>query len=132
MLKGTVVRRKSDGVGPIKAASVEAPPFRLFEPLQTEAPSSEVPVTIFFFSCRKFYCDLQLEKLICVGVWKMEPPDPDFYKIGFARSFRAYGVEFREGPCGFGVYASRDVEPLRRARVSLFFYCRMILDSGYS
>lgn len=61
----------------------------------------------------------------------MEPADPDFYKIGFARSFRAYGVEFREGPSGFGVYASRDVEPLRRARVSLFFCCSWILESGY-
>ncbi|KAM3741993.1 hypothetical protein ACB098_07G038600 [Castanea mollissima] len=30
---------------------------------------------------------------------------------------RAYGVEFKEGPDGFGVYASKDVEPLRRARV---------------
>lgn len=33
------------------------------------------------------------------------------------RSVRAYGVEFKEGPDGFGVYASRDVEPLRRARM---------------
>lgn len=30
---------------------------------------------------------------------------------------RAYGIEFREGPDGFGVYASKDIEPLRRARV---------------
>ncbi|GKU99449.1 hypothetical protein SLEP1_g12301 [Rubroshorea leprosula] len=30
---------------------------------------------------------------------------------------RAYGIEFKEGPDGFGVYASKDVEPLRRARV---------------
>ena len=48
------------------------------------------------------------------------PADPDFYKIGYARSMRAYGVEFKEGPDGFGVYASKDVEPLRRARVSCF------------
>ena len=47
----------------------------------------------------------------------MDLADPDFYKIGFVRSFRAYGVEFREGPDGFGVFASKDVEPLRRARV---------------
>lgn len=33
---------------------------------------------------------------------------------------RAYGIEFKEGPNGFGVYASKDVEPLRRARVSCF------------
>ncbi|XP_074275651.1 protein PLASTID TRANSCRIPTIONALLY ACTIVE 14 [Silene latifolia] len=48
---------------------------------------------------------------------QMELADPDFYKIGYARSFRAYGVEFREGPNGFGVFASKDVEPLRRARM---------------
>ncbi|EEE64863.1 hypothetical protein OsJ_19720 [Oryza sativa Japonica Group] len=30
---------------------------------------------------------------------------------------RAYGVEFLEGPDGMAVYASRDVDPLRRARV---------------
>lgn len=47
----------------------------------------------------------------------MEPADPDFYRIGYVRSVRAYGVKFMEGPNGFGVYASRDVEPLRRARV---------------
>lgn len=49
---------------------------------------------------------------------QLEPADPDFYKIGYVRSMRAYGVEFMEGPNGFGVYASKDVEPLRRARVS--------------
>lgn len=52
----------------------------------------------------------------------MEPADPDFYKIGFVRSMRAYGIEFKEGPDGFGVYASKDVEPLRRARVSCFLW----------
>ncbi|KAG8086554.1 hypothetical protein GUJ93_ZPchr0010g9884 [Zizania palustris] len=52
---------------------------------------------------------------------EMEPADPDLYRIGlgYARSrmTRAYGVEFLEGPDGMGVYASRDVEPLRCARV---------------
>lgn len=48
---------------------------------------------------------------------QMELADPDFYKIGYVRSFRAYGVEFREGPDGFGVFASKDIEPLRRARM---------------
>lgn len=52
---------------------------------------------------------------------QMEPADPDFYRIGYKRSVRAYGVEFMEGPNGFGVYASRDVEPLRRARVSVAY-----------
>ncbi|XP_038711919.1 protein PLASTID TRANSCRIPTIONALLY ACTIVE 14-like isoform X2 [Tripterygium wilfordii] len=47
----------------------------------------------------------------------LEPADPDFYKIGYVRSMRAYGVDFKEGPDGFGVYASKDVEPTRRARV---------------
>lgn len=48
---------------------------------------------------------------------ELEPADPDFYKIGYVRSVRAYGIEFKEGPDGFGVYASKDVEPTRRARV---------------
>uniref|UniRef100_A0A0D9WKE2 Rubisco LSMT substrate-binding domain-containing protein n=1 Tax=Leersia perrieri TaxID=77586 RepID=A0A0D9WKE2_9ORYZ len=48
---------------------------------------------------------------------EMEPADPDFYRIGYARMMRAYGIEFLEGPDGMAVYASRDVEPLRRARV---------------
>ncbi|KAL5202009.1 hypothetical protein ABZP36_012961 [Zizania latifolia] len=48
---------------------------------------------------------------------EMEPADPDFYRIGYARMMRAYGIEFLEGSDGMGVYASRDVEPLRRARV---------------
>ncbi|XP_020240721.1 protein PLASTID TRANSCRIPTIONALLY ACTIVE 14 isoform X2 [Asparagus officinalis] len=61
--------------------------FRLFNPSQVEISSSE-----------------------------LESADPDFYKIGYVRGVRAYGVEFMEGPNGFGVYASKDVEPLRRAR----------------
>ncbi|XP_056159805.1 protein PLASTID TRANSCRIPTIONALLY ACTIVE 14 isoform X2 [Syzygium oleosum] len=51
------------------------------------------------------------------SIQQLEPADPDFYKIGYVRSMRAYGIEFKEGPDGFGVYASKDVEPLRRARV---------------
>lgn len=61
---------------------------------------------------------------LCFHSWdypQLEPADPDFYKIGYVRSVRAYGVEFKEGPNGFGVYASKDVEPLRRARVNEFF-----------
>ncbi|KAJ1378076.1 putative ribulose-1,5 bisphosphate carboxylase/oxygenase large, partial [Sesbania bispinosa] len=71
---------------PVKA-SVDAPPFPLFQPPKVEESSSE-----------------------------LEPADPDFYKIGYVRSMRAYGIDFKEGPDGFGVYASKDVEPLRRAR----------------
>uniref|UniRef100_A0A453A279 SET domain-containing protein n=1 Tax=Aegilops tauschii subsp. strangulata TaxID=200361 RepID=A0A453A279_AEGTS len=67
----------------------EAPPLRLLDPPQEDEP----------------YPD------------EMEAADPDFYRIGYARMMRAYGVEFLEGPDGMGVYASRDVDPLRRARV---------------
>ncbi|XP_015959797.1 protein PLASTID TRANSCRIPTIONALLY ACTIVE 14 isoform X1 [Arachis duranensis] len=72
---------------PIRA-SVDAPTFPLFQTPKQHDSASE-----------------------------LEPADPDFYKIGYVRSMRAYGVEFKEGPDGFGVYASKDVEPLRRARV---------------
>ncbi|XP_008812568.3 protein PLASTID TRANSCRIPTIONALLY ACTIVE 14 [Phoenix dactylifera] len=69
-------------------ASTSLPPFKLFElPKVEESPS------------------------------ELEPADPDFYRIGYVRSVRAYGIDFMEGPDGFGVYASRDVEPLRRARM---------------
>ncbi|XP_024157397.1 protein PLASTID TRANSCRIPTIONALLY ACTIVE 14 isoform X3 [Rosa chinensis] len=71
-----------------KAATTEASPFPLLQSPRAEDSPSE-----------------------------LEPTDPDFYKIGFVRSMRAYGIEFKEGPDGFGVYASKDVEPLRRARV---------------
>lgn len=74
-------------VRPIRA-STETPPFPIFQPPQLQDSPSE-----------------------------LEPADPDFYKIGYVRSVRAYGIEFKEGPDGYGVYASKDVEPLRRARV---------------
>ncbi|XP_024993226.1 protein PLASTID TRANSCRIPTIONALLY ACTIVE 14 isoform X1 [Cynara cardunculus var. scolymus] len=48
---------------------------------------------------------------------KFELVDPEFIKMGFLRDVRTYGVEFREGPNGMGVYASRDIEPTRRAKV---------------
>ncbi|XP_077220748.1 plastid transcriptionally active 14 isoform X2 [Tasmannia lanceolata] len=80
-------RHRGKNIRPIKA-SLETLPFRLFEPPQVEDSPSE-----------------------------LEPADPDFYRIGYVRSVRAYGVEFKEGPNGFGVFASRDVEPLRRARI---------------
>lgn len=44
---------------------------------------------------------------------------------------RAYGIEFREGPDGFGVYASKDVEPLRRARVRPAFIQYKCLFTQY-
>ncbi|KAJ6822175.1 protein PLASTID TRANSCRIPTIONALLY ACTIVE 14 isoform X1 [Iris pallida] len=88
--------KKKDGIFPqIRAttSSSTSPTsplseFRLFDPPQMESTPSE-----------------------------LEPADPDFYKIGYVRSVRAYGVEFMEGPNGFGVYATKDVEPLKRARM---------------
>ncbi|XP_057971507.1 protein PLASTID TRANSCRIPTIONALLY ACTIVE 14 isoform X1 [Malania oleifera] len=73
----------------IKASLVDTASYPLFEPPKVDESSTS----------------------------ELEPADPDFYKIGYARSVRAYGVEFKEGPDGFGVYASKDVQPLRRARV---------------
>ncbi|XP_062161632.1 protein PLASTID TRANSCRIPTIONALLY ACTIVE 14 isoform X1 [Alnus glutinosa] len=72
---------------PIRATT-ESPPYPIYQPPQVEESVSE-----------------------------LEPADPDFYKIGYVRSMRAYGIDFKEGPDGFGVYAAKDVEPLRRARV---------------
>ncbi|XP_010672874.2 protein PLASTID TRANSCRIPTIONALLY ACTIVE 14 isoform X2 [Beta vulgaris subsp. vulgaris] len=83
----SVIHRAGNIVKPIKAL-VETSSFPLFQqPQNNETPS------------------------------EMDLADPDFYKIGYVRSFRAYGVEFREGPNGFGVFAAKDVEPLRRARM---------------
>ncbi|XP_077230350.1 protein Iojap, chloroplastic-like isoform X2 [Tasmannia lanceolata] len=79
-------RQRGKNIRPIKAP-LETFPFRLFEPPQVEDSPSE-----------------------------LEPADPDFDRIGYVRSVQAYGVEFKEGPNGFGLFASRDVEPLRRAR----------------
>ncbi|KAJ6822176.1 protein PLASTID TRANSCRIPTIONALLY ACTIVE 14 isoform X1 [Iris pallida] len=89
--------KKKDGIFPqIRASTTSSSTsptsplseFRLFDPPQVESTPSE-----------------------------LEPADPDFYKIGYVRSVRAYGVEFMEGPNGFGVYATKDVEPLKRARM---------------
>ncbi|KAE7996417.1 hypothetical protein FH972_001144 [Carpinus fangiana] len=74
-------------VKPIRATT-ETPPYPIYQTTQVEESLSE-----------------------------LEPADPDFYKIGYVRRMRAYGIDFKEGPDGFGVYAAKDVEPLRRARV---------------
>ncbi|KAF3334262.1 ribulose-1,5 bisphosphate carboxylase/oxygenase large subunit N-methyltransferase [Carex littledalei] len=58
---------------------------------------------------------------------EMQPADPDFYRIGYKRDVRAYGVEFMEGPDGFGVYAKKDIEPLRRARVIMEIPINLLL-----
>ncbi|XP_057534486.1 protein PLASTID TRANSCRIPTIONALLY ACTIVE 14 isoform X2 [Amaranthus tricolor] len=85
---------------PIKATLVETSSFPLFQPPQVDESPSEMGLV-----------------------------DPDFYKIGYVRSFRAYGVEFREGPQGFGVFASKDIEPRRRARMDwdLRLACLLLL-----
>ncbi|XP_024046974.1 protein PLASTID TRANSCRIPTIONALLY ACTIVE 14 isoform X5 [Citrus clementina] len=84
----TFSNNSQNNIRPIKA-SVETPPFPLFQnPKLEETPADG-----------------------------LEPADPDFYKIGYVRSMRAYGVEFKEGPDGFGVFASKDIEPRRRARL---------------
>ncbi|KAG5105477.1 hypothetical protein JHK82_042447 [Glycine max] len=90
--------RAENRARPIRA-SVGAPPFPLFQPPQVEETTSS----------------------------ELEPADPDFYKIGYVRSMRAYGVQFKEGPDGFGVYASKDVEPLRRARLSMDDFPNVVL-----
>ncbi|WOL20263.1 protein PLASTID TRANSCRIPTIONALLY ACTIVE 14 isoform X2 [Canna indica] len=63
-----------------------------------------------------FFTEMQVFFAKWVRLLQLEPADPDFYRIGYVRSVRAYGMEFIEGPNEFGVYASKDVELLRRAR----------------
>ncbi|CAA6671892.1 unnamed protein product [Spirodela intermedia] len=73
-------------------ASISTPPYRLFESPHVEESSSEV---VSLMPCLCPYLFL----FICVaGIC-----GPDFYKIGYVRSVRAYGVEFKEGPDGFGI-----------------------------
>ncbi|EEE53805.1 hypothetical protein OsJ_00234 [Oryza sativa Japonica Group] len=73
----------------------DAPPLRLLEPPQDQEDYPSENVVVFRWS----------------------RPTPISNRIGYARMMRAYGVEFLEGPDGMAVYASRDVDPLRRARV---------------
>ncbi|BBN16965.1 hypothetical protein MPTK1_7g10810 [Marchantia polymorpha subsp. ruderalis] len=48
---------------------------------------------------------------------ELEVMEPEFYRMGYIRHFRAYGVEFKEGPMGVGVYAAKDIPTLNKARV---------------
>ncbi|KAF4380214.1 hypothetical protein G4B88_001365 [Cannabis sativa] len=91
----------NNGVRPIKATTQSAP-YPLYQPAQVDDSSSE-----------------------------LEPADPDFYKIGYVRSMRAYGIDFKEGPNGFGVYASKDVEPLRRPRVIMEIPLELMLTISH-
>lgn len=43
--------------------------------------------------------------------------EPDFYRMGYIRHVRAYGVEFREGPDGIGVYSAKNIPCLEKPRV---------------
>ncbi|BFG28508.1 hypothetical protein CerSpe_147820 [Prunus speciosa] len=82
-------------IQPIKAkAATEAPPFSLFQPPEAEGSASE-----------------------------LEPADPDFYKIGYVRSMRAYGIEFKEWPDGFGKKKFTDWD-LRLACLLLYAFDR--------
>ncbi|KAJ6703308.1 putative METHYLTRANSFERASE, partial [Salix viminalis] len=85
---------------PLKPFSVDIPSYPLLQPPKVEEDSDS----------------------------ELEPADPDFYRIGYARSMRAYGIEFKEGPDGFGVYAAKDVEPLRRARVVMEIPIELMLN----
>uniref|UniRef100_A0A803N3L1 Rubisco LSMT substrate-binding domain-containing protein n=1 Tax=Chenopodium quinoa TaxID=63459 RepID=A0A803N3L1_CHEQI len=86
-----------------KPYSVFSSPENIHRPIKALAETSSFPL----------FQEPQIDKTPS----EMNLADPDFYKIGYVRSFRAYGVEFREGPDGFGVFASKDIEPLRRARM---------------
>ncbi|XP_059076935.1 protein PLASTID TRANSCRIPTIONALLY ACTIVE 14 isoform X5 [Cryptomeria japonica] len=50
---------------------------------------------------------------------ELEPVDPDFYAIGLSKHVSIFGVEFKEGPDGIGLYAVRDLPHLRKPRVIL-------------
>lgn len=50
---------------------------------------------------------------------ELELLEPDFYRIGYVRHVRAYGIEFREGPDGIGVYSAKDLPYLEKPRVIL-------------
>ncbi|KAI5068778.1 hypothetical protein GOP47_0017123, partial [Adiantum capillus-veneris] len=43
--------------------------------------------------------------------------DPAFYEMGYVRSLRAYGIEFKEGLDGVGVYAAKDFPYSRKPRI---------------
>ncbi|KAJ3693435.1 hypothetical protein LUZ60_008915 [Juncus effusus] len=85
------------------------PPPKRREALQIRASSSKLS---------SLPLHLQLKKLgLKLRPPDMVPADPDFYRIGYLRNMRAFGIEYLEGPDGFGVFASKDIEPLRRARL---------------
>ncbi|CAM6046885.1 unnamed protein product [Sphagnum compactum] len=48
---------------------------------------------------------------------KLELVEPDFYRMGYIRHVRAYGVVFKEGPEGIGVYSAKNIPCLEKPRV---------------
>ncbi|KAJ4702741.1 plastid transcriptionally active 14 [Melia azedarach] len=66
-----------------------------------------------------------------IGQAPFEPADTDFYKIGYVQNVSVYGVEFKEGPDGFGVFASEDVEPRSRARKLPWMFFPDIVPIGH-
>ena len=49
---------------------------------------------------------------------QLQDIDPAFYEMGYARQLRAYGIEFKEGDDGVGVYAAKDILTVKKPRVS--------------
>lgn len=43
--------------------------------------------------------------------------DPAFYEIGYVRHLRAYGIDFKEGVDGVGVYAAKEFPYSRKPRI---------------
>ncbi|XP_059076934.1 protein PLASTID TRANSCRIPTIONALLY ACTIVE 14 isoform X4 [Cryptomeria japonica] len=60
---------------------------------------------------------------------ELEPVDPDFYAIGLSKHVSIFGVEFKEGPDGIGLYAVRDLPHLRKPRADwdLRLACLLLL-----
>ncbi|KAG0599323.1 hypothetical protein M758_12G143300 [Ceratodon purpureus] len=48
---------------------------------------------------------------------ELELVEPDFYRMGYIRHVRAYGIEFKEGPDGIGVYSAKNLPFLQKPRV---------------
>ena len=49
---------------------------------------------------------------------QLQDIDPAFYEMGYVRQLRAYGIEFKEGDDGVGVYAAKDILNIKKPRVS--------------
>ncbi|XP_050254262.1 protein PLASTID TRANSCRIPTIONALLY ACTIVE 14-like isoform X2 [Quercus robur] len=62
---------------------------------------------------------------------KLESADPGFYKIGYVRSMRAYGVDFKEGPEQVKIFtigspdfsALKSIAPSTNSRVNNLYTC---------